>query len=310
MGRRVPPPDGALLASEALNNITGGVLRDRIGTGIEGPSSRFRRAEGAKGSDGPLGTIPEAGGFRAARRGMQLGDDALRYILSRAPRALGPLIAVLEKVRTHFGQPVTVNSGSRCLPHNTSVGGSPTPATIALVRSDRTTPIVLNPGTTTTVSLPLPPASEGTTAEVVVVTESGTVLTREVPVDCLLPAEPIIDVVIDCAARTLAVVVANASNTEASVVVEGRTYGFELPARGGAHVLRIPERVERGNGGRGSWNFGGEGTTAGDSWGDSGRRLTPDVLINKNQAQPAAATVALSTETPGPMVLDTVMPCM
>ena len=35
------------------------------------------------------------------------------------------LIAVLEKVRTHFGKPVTVNSGSRCTPHNTSVGGSP-----------------------------------------------------------------------------------------------------------------------------------------------------------------------------------------
>lgn len=34
------------------------------------------------------------------------------------------LITVLEQVRTHFGKPVRVNSGSRCLPHNSSIGGS------------------------------------------------------------------------------------------------------------------------------------------------------------------------------------------
>lgn len=34
------------------------------------------------------------------------------------------LITVLEEVRVHFGRPVHINSGSRCLPHNTSIGGS------------------------------------------------------------------------------------------------------------------------------------------------------------------------------------------
>lgn len=34
------------------------------------------------------------------------------------------LIGVLEEVRERFGKPVHVTSGSRCRPHNTSVGGS------------------------------------------------------------------------------------------------------------------------------------------------------------------------------------------
>lgn len=34
------------------------------------------------------------------------------------------LITVLEEVRGHFGKPVRITSGSRCLPHNTSIGGS------------------------------------------------------------------------------------------------------------------------------------------------------------------------------------------
>lgn len=35
------------------------------------------------------------------------------------------LLTILEAVRDHFGQPVTVTSGSRCPPHNARVGGAP-----------------------------------------------------------------------------------------------------------------------------------------------------------------------------------------
>ncbi len=34
------------------------------------------------------------------------------------------LLTVLEKVREHFGVPVTVNSGNRCKAYNTQVGGA------------------------------------------------------------------------------------------------------------------------------------------------------------------------------------------
>lgn len=34
------------------------------------------------------------------------------------------LVEVLEKIRTHFGVPVTVNSGVRCETHNKNVGGA------------------------------------------------------------------------------------------------------------------------------------------------------------------------------------------
>lgn len=33
------------------------------------------------------------------------------------------LISVLEDIRQHFGEPVTINSGNRCPAHNRSVGG-------------------------------------------------------------------------------------------------------------------------------------------------------------------------------------------
>ena len=33
------------------------------------------------------------------------------------------LVRVLEQIRTHFGAPVTINSGCRCPTHNKSVGG-------------------------------------------------------------------------------------------------------------------------------------------------------------------------------------------
>jgi DnaA family protein len=36
--------------------------------------------------------------FRAARRGMQLGDDSANYILARAARSLADLIALLEQL--------------------------------------------------------------------------------------------------------------------------------------------------------------------------------------------------------------------
>lgn len=33
------------------------------------------------------------------------------------------LLEILEKVRTHFGKPVTINSACRCENHNESIGG-------------------------------------------------------------------------------------------------------------------------------------------------------------------------------------------
>lgn len=36
------------------------------------------------------------------------------------------LLRVLEKVRHHFGQPITITSGCRCSDHNKKVGGTPT----------------------------------------------------------------------------------------------------------------------------------------------------------------------------------------
>lgn len=38
---------------------------------------------------------------------------------------LALLVDVLQEVRDHFGQPVTVTSGCRCKTHNAKVGGSP-----------------------------------------------------------------------------------------------------------------------------------------------------------------------------------------
>ena len=34
------------------------------------------------------------------------------------------LLAILEKIREHFGVPVTINSGVRCVTHNKNVGGA------------------------------------------------------------------------------------------------------------------------------------------------------------------------------------------
>lgn len=34
------------------------------------------------------------------------------------------LVELLERVREHFGKPVVINSGCRCMAHNESVGGS------------------------------------------------------------------------------------------------------------------------------------------------------------------------------------------
>ena len=34
------------------------------------------------------------------------------------------LLDILENIRSHFGQPITINSGYRCLTHNTNVGGA------------------------------------------------------------------------------------------------------------------------------------------------------------------------------------------
>lgn len=34
-------------------------------------------------------------------------------------------LEILEQVRTHFGQPVIITSGCRCIAHNTRVGGAP-----------------------------------------------------------------------------------------------------------------------------------------------------------------------------------------
>ena len=35
------------------------------------------------------------------------------------------LVSFLQKIREHFGQPVTINSGYRCSTHNKKVGGTP-----------------------------------------------------------------------------------------------------------------------------------------------------------------------------------------
>jgi uncharacterized protein YcbK (DUF882 family) len=36
----------------------------------------------------------------------------------------GKLLEVLEAIRTHFGKPITINSGCRCADHNSNVGGA------------------------------------------------------------------------------------------------------------------------------------------------------------------------------------------
>lgn len=36
---------------------------------------------------------------------------------------VGELVAILEKIRTHFGAPVIINSGCRCPAHNRKSGG-------------------------------------------------------------------------------------------------------------------------------------------------------------------------------------------
>ena len=123
-----------------------------------------------------------------------------------------------------------------------TVGLEPMTATIALVRSERPTAITLEPDTTTTVTLPLPDASEGETAEVVLVTADGDVITGQLSVDCLSPAEPEIDIVVDCAARTLAVVVSNAGeeSTQVSAFAEQRALlGSDRLAGGDSAVFEI-----------------------------------------------------------------------
>ncbi|MEM9467741.1 MAG: hypothetical protein AAGA90_20375 [Actinomycetota bacterium] len=70
---------------------------------------------------------------------------------------------------------------------------------------------------TTTVTLPLPGDAEGSVTEVVLVTDDGTVLTDEIEIDCLGPADPVAEVTVDCAAGTVAVLVENAGGE--SIVV-------------------------------------------------------------------------------------------
>lgn len=82
-------------------------------------------------------------------------------------------------------------------------------ATLAVARSASSTPLALEAASTTTVTLPLPAAAEGSTAEVVLVTADGDVVSRRIEVDCLQPADPDITVSIDCAARTVEVAIVN-----------------------------------------------------------------------------------------------------
>ncbi|MEM9518135.1 MAG: hypothetical protein AAGA37_02345 [Actinomycetota bacterium] len=81
--------------------------------------------------------------------------------------------------------------------------------TVAVAPSAAATSALINPATTTTLALPLPHDAEGSRTNVVLVTGDGNVLSDDVAVDCLAPAKPDVDVVVDCAAESIAVNVRN-----------------------------------------------------------------------------------------------------
>ncbi|MEM9203955.1 MAG: hypothetical protein AAGC53_20125, partial [Actinomycetota bacterium] len=81
--------------------------------------------------------------------------------------------------------------------------------TLAVAPSSQASGASIDPATTTTVALSLPVDAEGTATEVVLVTESGDVLSREVEVDCLPPARPTPTIQVDCGAGTVRVTVTN-----------------------------------------------------------------------------------------------------
>lgn len=56
--------------------------------------------------------------FKDAEFACKCGKCGLSYVNPN-------LIIVLEDVREHFGQPVIITSGRRCVEHNKAVGGAP-----------------------------------------------------------------------------------------------------------------------------------------------------------------------------------------
>jgi hypothetical protein len=90
-----------------------------------------------------------------------------------------------------------------------NAGDEPGEVTLAVARGPRASTAQVGVGATTVVSLPLPDGAEGSRADVILVTEDGTVLTQGLEVDCLAPAAPVATVAVDCAAGTVSIAIEN-----------------------------------------------------------------------------------------------------
>ncbi|MEO0492394.1 MAG: hypothetical protein AAF081_03155 [Actinomycetota bacterium] len=109
-------------------------------------------------------------------------------------------------------------------------------ATLALARSTTTTTVAVDPASSSQLRLPLPETFEGAEAEVVLVRDDGTVVSRSIDVDCLADADPVAEVIVDCAARELHVVVSNDGEepTEVQIFEESVALVAQQRLAGGA----------------------------------------------------------------------------
>ena len=98
-----------------------------------------------------------------------------------------------------------------------NVGDTDGGITLAVAPSASAVGADVSAASTTTVALPLPTDAEGSVTQVVLVTDDGTVITDEIEIDCLGPADPVAEVVVDCASGSVTVRVENAGEEMVTV---------------------------------------------------------------------------------------------
>jgi len=137
-------------------------------------------------------------------------------------------------------------------------GDRPGAATIALVRTDRVVPVALEPHGVVHVDFELELDREGQRSEVVMVTSDDVVLSSTVFVDCLTPANAVVDLSVECQAGVIQIHLVNDGGEplELSVFEEQQALLGEvtLPGGSGADFVaaitatEIPIRIVDGDG--------------------------------------------------------------
>lgn len=110
-----------------------GLIDGEYGSGTKAAAKAFQRAYGLK-QDGIIGALSEPMLIKAVAGEVEPIDfwKTIKYFKKDefkckcgcgADDIEEQLVAVAERVREHYGKPITVSSGVRCVKHNKKVGG-------------------------------------------------------------------------------------------------------------------------------------------------------------------------------------------